>query len=250
MQAGFSNLWGHKTAYYSRRKDGCGKQLFTTTLVLHTLNSVSPSKRRWEVTSMQNYMNFSLWTELYRTEQWSFTLAEKKILSYKLLLAWEQRTGLWYETTSDFNAKWEFTTENYRIIDQVNIYKGNLCQISDVMVRLLAPAEAEQSKQKDALRRQQWMRIPLVPTLATCSPLHAGHMPGGPAEPGELGRGRQEAADSLHPLPSWGNSPCGLSNIVSWLLSSAPALQNLCKTSQDLYGSALTSTVLLNFMFG
>lgn len=68
------------------------------------------------------------------------------------------------------------------------------------MVRLLAPAEAEQSKQKDALRRQQWMRIPLVPTLATCSPLHAGHMPGGPSGARRAGQG--QAGGSRQPSPA------------------------------------------------
>lgn len=115
---------------------------------------------------MRNYyMNFSLWTELYRTQQLSFMLADNKIFPYKLLFSWKQHTGLWYKTTSNFNAKWEFIKGNYRIIDHVNIYKGNLCQISDAPVRLLAPAEAEQSQQKDAFRRRQWLRA------ALCQPI-------------------------------------------------------------------------------
>lgn len=119
--------------------------------------------QRGERTAIQNYMNFLLLTEL--TEHSSCPL-HSLIRKYSLtdkLASWIQHTGLWYKTTPKFNAKWELIKENYRIIGQVNVYKGNLCQTSDVTDKLPAAAEAKQSRQKDALRRQQWLGTHLVP---------------------------------------------------------------------------------------
>jgi len=124
--------------------------------------------------------------------------------------------------------------ENYRTTDQVNVYEGNLRQMSDVLVSSLAPAKAEHRQRGDASRRQLWLRAPLC-RCSPPAPLSSGQTPGASGAR-RAGQGRQgQAAASA---PQLGQCSPGLRRIASRLLSSAPALQPQCQHIQDPYSSA------------
>lgn len=125
---------------------------------------------------MTNSMDCLLWPELHTT----------------VVLLW-----LWFS----FNAKWEFIKDNYGIIDQVNVSKGNSCLMADV--RSDWPQLGQNKANRDARRRQPWLRVPFVLTLPTCSRIQGDS--GGPGEPEKPGRAGQE--QHLPPPPSWRSAP-------------------------------------------
>jgi len=97
MWAAFSNLQGHKTAHGSHtapEERMAAENTFLLQLLsnTHLTQSVSPSKGRRETTAMHKCMNFSLWAELFTTQQLTFTLADRKIIS-------SRETSIFMETT-------------------------------------------------------------------------------------------------------------------------------------------------------